>query len=140
MLYHVVMARVDGIARPVPKPQANRNPHLLAMARGRPCLFRWMSDCERSGGTTTVAAHENSHEAGKGGARKADDHRSAWACWSCHAAYDQGSADATEKEQAFARAMERQIRAWREIAADSSQKQADRRAARWALEKWASRT
>lgn len=132
----VTMARADAPAVPVPKPQAHRNPHVLAMARGKPCMFLWMFDCERSGGTTTVAAHENSHESGKGGARKADDHRSVWACMACHSAYDQGMAIAAEKKQAFARAMKRQIAAWREIAADNSQKPADRRAASWALERW----
>ncbi|MFC7460769.1 nuclease domain-containing protein [Hydrogenophaga defluvii] len=131
-----VMARVDESARPVPKPEVHRNRHLLDMAQGKPCLFRWMDNCERTGGTTTVAAHENSHEAGKAGARKANDERSAWACAACHTAYDQGPATAMVKKQVFMIAMDRQIKAWQRIAADKNEKPADRRASRWALEQW----
>ncbi len=131
-----VMARVDGVVRACPKPGPKRNSRLLSMAKGKPCLFRWMADCERHGGTTTVACHQNGHEAQKGGARKADDHRSAWGCAACHNAYDQGAHPRWLKEQVFAKAMDRQIKEWQRIAGDDTEAPADRKAARWALEQW----
>lgn len=131
-----VLARVDGVVRACPKPEAKRNRRLLDLAYGRPCLFRWLDTCERAGGTTTVACHENSHEAQKAGARKADDHRSVWGCGVCHHAYDQGSAPRWLKQQVFAKAMDRQIKAWQRIAADANEKPGDRKAARWGLEQW----
>lgn len=117
-----------------PKPETYRDQALLDMARDRACLFRWaLAGC--SGPETTVAAHSNELRHGKGKAQKAADCWSAWGCWSCHAEYDQGkTASKAEKRAAFALAHDRQIEAWRKVAADESEPRRFREAARRALE------
>lgn len=112
------------------KTAAHRNPKLLAMARGKPCLIQ-MPWCD-GGGETTVAAHSNQMKHGKGKGRKADDEYTVWACYSCHAWLDQGKGSRQEKDEAFELAHASQILAWREIV-DSGAK--GHEAARWALEK-----
>ena len=112
----------------VPKSTPKRNPHLLRMARGQPCLLR-LPGCD-GGGATTVAAHSNAHRHGKAMGRKADDCFSVQACFSCHVALDQGPASRAEKETWFALAFSRQIKAWHRIAADPTAKPKDADAAR----------
>lgn len=60
---------------------------------------------------TTVSAHANGHEYGKGGARKADDIFIAFMCGRCHTWLDQGKGrdptnvwDDTEKDEVWRRA------------------------------------
>ena len=65
------------------KPQPYRNPKLLALAKDCPCAL-----CGKSG--TTVSAHSNYSEHGKGMGRKADDAYIAFLCHKCHMAIDQG--------------------------------------------------
>lgn len=125
-----VVASAAGMAQAVPKSEPKRNPALLAMARGRKCLFLAVEACQLDLGATTVAAHQNE---GKGIGRKQDDYMSAWACFHCHSWYDQGKAPRAEKRRAFAAAHERQIVEWRKIAADPAESQKNREAAQWAL-------
>ena len=109
-----------------------RNPHLLAMARGRECMVR-LSRC-LGAGETTVSAHSNFLRHGKGKARKADDQFTVWACANCHSWLDQGAGTAFAKEQAFEKAMVRQEREWERISTDPLAKAKDRAAAQWALD------
>lgn len=115
-----------------PKSAAKRNPNLLKLARGKPCLL--MLPCCDGGGETTVAAHSNQAKHGKAGARKSDDCYSVWGCFACHRWLDQGSATHEEKVAAFDAAHKRQILAWREIADSYSAKDWGKKAAQWALD------
>lgn len=116
-----------------PKDTAKRNPHLLDMAQGQPCLMRVPDVC--NGNTsTTVAAHSNQLTHGKGKARKAHDCYTVWSCARCHSWLDQGySATKHQKVTAFNEAHKRQIKEWTTIAMDEREKPKDRAAARWAL-------
>lgn len=119
----------------LPKTVPQRNPHLLRMARKHGCQIRSEPECWLDDTSTTVGAHENSSVAGKGGARKADDHRMVYACFWCHAAYDQGPASREEKRHLFAAALKRQIRLYEEIIKSHTTLPQDRKAAQWALER-----
>lgn len=110
----------------------DRNPRLLKMARGRRCLLQ-LPGC-RGGGETVVAAHSNSQAHGKGMGIKAGDQWSVWGCGPCHALLDQGGLSRQEQERVFAAAHERQVSAWRRVAADPHEAPADRAAAAWAIE------
>lgn len=118
---------------PEPKPEPYRDPALLDMARGRPCLLLVPGVCNARI-DTTVAAHSNLAEHGKGGARKADDVFSVWACFACHTWLDQGQAQARQKRFAFMGAHSRQVLAWREVASDPTEPPRFRAAALRALE------
>lgn len=122
-------------AAPILKMPRRKIPHLLVMARGRPCLFRVEDVCNRDP-ETTVAAHSNwAQHGGKGGRRKADDCFTAWACFACHTWLDSGPADGEVKKLAFLAAHLEQVGEWRAIAAglaDGTPK--DRAAAALALE------
>lgn len=122
------------LVQPIPKTEPHRNPALLEMARGRHCLLCVPGVCH--GGTeTTVAAHSNwACHGNKGGARKADDEYSVWACGVCHTWLDQGSAAKDVKKMAFAMAHIDQVIEWRRIAKDASEKPRYRKAAQWALD------
>lgn len=110
-----------------------RDRNLLDMARGQNCLFRLPGIC-RSDPATVVAAHSNASAHGKGGAMKASDVYSAWACARCHTWYDSSmSATRAEREFAFGLAHERQIVAWKAIAGNICLKPKAVRAAREAL-------
>lgn len=128
----VKMGPVEAAA-PVPKSEPQRNARLLSMARGMPCLLAL--PCCNHDTATTVAAHSNQAKHGKAGARKADDQYSVWACFACHNWLDQGSAPQEEKTEAWGSAYERQVISWRAIADSHAYPEADRRAARWALER-----
>lgn len=116
----------------VPKSVPHRNPRLLAMARGKPCLFR-LPGCD-GGGETTVAAHSNHLEHGKSKGRKADDQYSVWGCFRCHSEYDQGRASAEERREWFDVAHARQIHYWKAVAKGLPEG-ADKAAILWALER-----
>ena len=84
---------------------------------------------------TTVSCHSNWGEHGKAGARRADDAYVVFGCSACHFWLDQGNSAAGEVKRAvFDAGLLRQMRRWREIADDPLRCEADRRAARWALE------
>lgn len=117
-----------------PKTEAYRNARLLSMARDERCLMQVPAVCTR-GTSTTVAAHSNLSVHGKGGARKADDCYSVWACSACHGWLDQGPATAAAKEAAFLAGHMRQVLEWRLIAGDPARTEAERRAASEALTK-----
>lgn len=125
-------ATYAGTTVAAPKPQTERNPVLLEMARGRRCLLLATTACRTFDGETTVAAHENQN---KGMGLKSDDWRSAWACVHCHGWYDQGSAGKAEKRRAFFAAHGRQITEWEKVAADAAEPEKFRKAALWALER-----
>lgn len=119
----------------LPKHIPQRNPHLLRMARKHGCQIRSEPECWLDDTSTTVGAHENASTAGKGGARKADDHRMVYACFWCHTAYDQGKAPQEVKREWFAAAMERQAKLYTEIINSPTALPQDRKAAQWALER-----
>jgi hypothetical protein len=123
----------------IPKNPREECPHLLAMARDKPCLFRWARGCRGDDGSTTVACHENGLGANKGLGYKAHDWRSAWGCHCCHQAYDRplgiSGPSRSAREAAFDRAWTWQLREWRKIAASPLSSAADATAARWALER-----
>lgn len=62
-----------------------RSAKLLGDARGQAC-----TNCNCNDGTT-VCAHSNWQEHGKGKSLKANDCFTAWLCFTCHAWLDQGS-------------------------------------------------
>lgn len=117
----------------VPKSEAQRNPRLLAMARGKPCLLAL--PCCNHDPATTVSAHSNQSKHGKAGARKAEDQYTVWGCFACHSWLDQGGAPQEEKVAAWDAAHARQVIWWQAIANSYSHPDTDRRAARWALER-----
>ncbi|MES2247603.1 MAG: nuclease domain-containing protein [Pseudomonadota bacterium] len=119
----------------VPKTEPQRNPALLAMARGQSCLLRVPGVC-RPDPATTVACHSNQSVHGKAGARKADDQWHVYGCDACHHWLDQGPAPAAEKTERFAAAHSWMVSIWRDIVAGmqpSAPK--ERKAAQWALDR-----
>lgn len=128
----------QGVTGPVtltamPKTEAKRNPHLLAMAKGKPCLLRVPGVCNNNP-ETTVAAHSNSHEHGKAYTRKADDCFSVWACNACHDWLDtgQGARNREVADSLFKAALYRQMVEWGRIIDSGNAK--DKAAAEWALQ------
>lgn len=103
------------------------------MARKHGCQMRCAVGCRGDDTSTTVLAHQNSLAAGKGMARKSDDHLGVYACFACHAWLDQGGAGADEKALAMRAARARQEALYEEIALSLTSRPADRDAARWAL-------
>lgn len=124
--------RCDAMGTPDPKTVQQRNPNLLAMARGKPCLLCVPGVCNHNS-LTTVACHSNSSIHGKGGARKADDHYSVWGCSACHLWLDQGPALKHIKQATFMRGHLDQVLAWRRIVSDMSNSPKTRQSAHWAL-------
>lgn len=115
----------------VEKEEAQRNPTLLAMARGRRCLLLAVEGCHGASGHSTVACHQNE---GKGMAQKRPDPMSVWGCAPCHRWLDQSGSPRAEKRRAFDAAHVRQVAEWRKVATDPTEPERFRRAARWALE------
>lgn len=72
-----------------------RNSKLLSAARDKPCV---MCGCENG---TTVAAHSNLLEHGKGKGIKAHDGMVAWLCYTCHFNYDQGTGMNKQEKRDF---------------------------------------
>jgi hypothetical protein len=93
-----------------------RDRKLLDLAENQECLMRLHSYCMKDQGSTTVAAHDNSLQSGKGMSLKADDSRTVWACYPCHTLFDQGKMDYDDKIKAFELAYTRQIAEWIKIA------------------------
>jgi hypothetical protein len=110
-----------------------RDRNLLDLARDQNCLLRIPNIC-RSDSSTVVAAHGNSARFGKGGAMKAHDCYSVWACARCHNWLDTSmTATRAQREAAFEQAFRRQVIAWKAIAENICLKPATVRAAREAL-------
>jgi len=80
------------------KTEAYRNPKLLKMAKDSPCAL-----CGSYG--TTVSAHSNLLEHGKGMGRKADDAYIAFLCHKCHSNIDQGKESYEDKKDKWYLAM-----------------------------------
>ena len=91
-----------------------RDKNLLNLAEGQECLLNISKRCLTTEGSTTVACHENTLDAGKGMGLKADDSRTIWGCFYCHQFFDQGGV--FDAKEAFAQAHERQIDEWIKIA------------------------
>jgi len=86
-----------------------RSPSLLKAARGQECMLRIDGICNDNP-ETVVAAHSNQYIHGKGGALKAHDIFSAWACSDCHREIDQGkSLSYEEKNHLWQRGFERTL-------------------------------
>ena len=117
------------------KSEAHRNQRVLDMARDKPCQMAVPGVCNHDP-ATVVAAHSNSSKHGKAGARKADDCYVVYACFACHTWYDQGEGarDREMGQRAWDAGHIRQVGLWHEIAMDPAAKEADRRAAKWALD------
>lgn len=116
-----------------PKTAAHRNPHLLSMAKGKPCLLCQEHGVALCSPGSTVAAHSNLGIHGKGMSRKANDEYTAWLGDEHHRWLDQGKGSAAQRERAFMTAHLAQVRAWRAIAFDTRSAPKDRAAAQWAL-------
>lgn len=128
----VPASRCDEAGAAQPKPVERRNPALLAMARGKPCLLQVPGVCNGDP-RTTVACHSNLGIHGKAKARKADDHYSVFGCSSCHAWLDTSGAAKADKAATFMRAHLDQVLAWRRIAGDMTYTPRERKAVHWAL-------
>jgi len=76
-----------------------RDPDILKLAQGQPCLINCHPYCLGDEGSTTVSAHSNQLIHGKGRGLKADDCMSVWACHRCHAHLDSGDFLSKEKKQ-----------------------------------------
>lgn len=118
---------------PAPKPEAYRDPALLEMANGRPCLLMVPAVCNHRT-DTTVAAHSNHQEHGKGMGRKADDCYVVDACSACHYWLDFGKAPAAQRDRAFMNGHALQVLTWRMRAMDPAEPERFRRAATRALQ------
>lgn len=125
-------SRADGAGEACPKPVEHRNPALLAMARGKPCLLLVPGVCNCQP-ASTVACHSNFSIHGKAGARKADDQHTVWGGAACHRWLDQGPAPYEEKLAVFLAAQARQVLKWQAIVGDMSYTPRERAAAHWAL-------
>lgn len=93
-----------------------RDKDLLNLAQGQECLLNIHKYCMCDEGSTTVACHDNSLQSGKGMSLKADDSRTVWGCYYCHALLDQGNMEYEERQQAFDDAYIRQVQGWLKIA------------------------
>jgi hypothetical protein len=116
----------------LPKTEREENAHYRAMARDKDCqlLIPGVCNFDRS---TVVLAHSNWHD--KGAGRKASDFWGVWGCYSCHAWLDQGGAPGSVKQVHFAFGLKRMKGELQKIVDDPAQKQRDREAAQWALDR-----
>lgn len=133
------------IARPVntgpvelvamPKNPPGRNSAFRNLARGRECMFRIPGECSFNP-EQTVLAHSNESRHGKSMGMKADDAiGSVFACYACHFAIDQGGMSSEQKAEHWVVARARMKAALEKIVASPSEKEKDRAAAAWALER-----
>lgn len=88
-----------------------RSPKLLKDARGRGCLIRVPGIC-CGRAETSVAAHANWSEYGKGMSIKAHDWATCRACFTCHAWLDQGGAPLAQKKRLWFAGWVRQLADW----------------------------
>ncbi len=72
-----------------------RNPKLLSLAKGQPCVMCGAQD------DTVVCAHSNLKTHGKGMGHKAHDGMTAWLCHACHFQLDQGPLMSKEERRLF---------------------------------------
>lgn len=116
-----------------PKHPRAENPHLLRMAKDKPCLIR--SPICNYDTETTVACHGGGVENGKGMAYKVSDALTCWGCSACNH-YTDAYAGATkaQKRAAFMLGHLAQVCEWRAIAGSAAADPKDRAAARWALD------
>jgi hypothetical protein len=122
--------------RAVPKSPRARNPALLAMARGKPCLL--LSPICKPDPETTVACHGAGIENGKGMGYKVSDGNTVCGCTACNHYTDAyKGATAEQKKAVFEAGFMRQLEAWRELAAGAKTKPAEKKAAQWALDQHA---
>jgi hypothetical protein len=110
-----------------------RDVHLLNLARGQRCLLNCHPQCMDDEGSTTVAAHSNWGEHGKGKSIKAEDSYSVWACWRCHQLLDQGMTEIGKKE-VWLEGYERQKKEWQKLADNPTIKPWRRETARRVLD------
>jgi len=82
-----------------------RNPKILKSAKGAGCTIH--SPWCNGDSNTTVAAHSNFQEHGKGRGIKSHDCFVAHACGGCHDWLDKSAATRAEKYDAFCRGMHR---------------------------------
>jgi hypothetical protein len=84
-----------------------RAPRLLKAAQGRPCVL-----CGSTG--TTVAAHSNALEHGRGMGHKAPDYMVAYLCMGCHDRVDgrSGGLKKAEKRELWLSAWLRTVSIW----------------------------
>ena len=87
------------------KREPYRNRALLNTSHGQPCTMR--SPMCNGNAETTVPAHSNLGEDGKGMGQKADDDITVDACHDCHWWYDKSPAPKAEKQAVFDRAFVR---------------------------------
>lgn len=120
-------------AAPVPKHPRAENPHLLRMAKGKPCLIR--SPLCNFDPETTVACHGGGVANGKGMAYKVSDAMTCWGCSACNHFTDAYSgATKAQKAAAFMLGHLAQVCEWRAIAGSTQADPKDRAAAQWALD------
>jgi hypothetical protein len=93
-----------------------RDPDLLKLAQGQPCLLQCHPYCLGDEGSTTVAAHSNQILHNKSKGLKADDCMSVWACHKCHEWIDQGPESRKKKFKIFNEAWYKQVGEWHKIA------------------------
>lgn len=117
-----------------PKTVPQRNRRLLDLAENMPCLLLVPACCNHRT-DTTVACHSNMSIHGKAGRRKADDQYSVHGCSACHWWLDFGPAPEAQKTAVFMGGLARMALTWEQIEADPARPMADRRAARWALDR-----
>jgi len=85
--------------------------------------------------STTMAAHSNLIEQGKGKGLQAEECFTVWSCYKCHSLFDQGgSFSREEKNDLFYEALLRQIEEWRKIATNPALKPWKVEAARQVLD------
>lgn len=117
----------------VPKQPHAENPHLLRMAKGKPCLIR--SPICNFDPETTVACHGGGVANGKGMAYKVSDALTCWGCSACNHYTDAyGGATKAQKAAAFMLGHLAQVCEWRAIASSTHADSKDRAAAQWALD------
>lgn len=130
----VPMAVIKDEVLVAPKDPRYEDRHLLSMARGKPCLLQSLL-CNHNP-ETTVACHGAGVSAGKGMGYKVGDHLTCWGCHMCNHFTDAyGGATKSEKAAVFAAGHERQVDAWRSIAADQAAPARDRASAQAALDR-----
>ena len=130
----VAMATITDEVAAAPKDPRHEDPHLLRMARGKPCLLLSPLCCHDP--KTTVACHGAGVSAGKGMGYKVGDHLTCCGCHMCNHYTDAyGGATKDEKAAVFAAGHGRQVEAWQVIASDPHAPAKDRASAQAALDK-----
>lgn len=128
----VVMADCCTMTQPIPKEPPHKNPHVLALAKGKPCLIR--SRICNFDTETTVACHGGGVANGKGMGYKVSDALTVWGCSACNYFTDAfGGATKAEKVNAFVAALPAQADEMEAIASSKHSSPKDRTAARWWL-------